>query len=325
MIDEVYPRLVFELIPDELKQNASIQSDFLSQDCSNLNDFVYGGLLRSIYKYNDDSDIGLQYGKHLYPSTLCDLSRLLMTADTIGDAIALFLRLHHLLGSSFYPFMIKKDGIALNALIFPFKAQVSSYQRRFVAEAAFSYVVNAIRSAGVENFLPLGARFDYPSPRYHDEYQAVFGNNLQFDAKLNVLEIDADCLSVPLATRDPVLHKVYLNKCSEQALKSQNNNTFRHNVITCMLDHHPESFTCDSLAQSMNLSVRVMQRKLNKEGLSFLRIVNQTRRELAKIYLLTEEHTLEHTAQKLGFQSREGFLRFFKAQFGMTPVEYVSA
>ena len=87
--------------------------------------------------------------------------------------------------------------------------------------------------------------------------------------------------------------------------------------------HHPHSFNCDTISRILNISPRGLQKKLSKLGTSFSALSSLARIELAKVYLVQQEATLEQTAERLGFQTVSGFRRFFKAEFGITTAEFM--
>jgi AraC-like DNA-binding protein len=74
----------------------------------------------------------------------------------------------------------------------------------------------------------------------------------------------------------------------------------------------------------LNISVRGLQKKLNKHERSFSHIANLARRELAKIYLIQKQQSIDFTAEQLGFQTSSGFRRFFKTEFEMSPAEFLN-
>jgi AraC-like DNA-binding protein len=80
--------------------------------------------------------------------------------------------------------------------------------------------------------------------------------------------------------------------------------------------------TREQVAQVLNMSVSSLQRRLREEGGSFQRILLDTRKELAREYLIEKKMTASNVAFLLGYQSTSQFFKAFKTWFGMTPMEY---
>jgi len=326
MIDEIYPRLFLEVIPDKLKESCEdfkSLTDGIHRDADVSQ--IFSKLVRDIYQKDPNSNIGLLYGKYLWPQTLCDYTRGIMTSEDIGSAIYLTERTHRAHGACYYPFMSQDNGVFALSLTFPFKAKVSALQRRFCSEAVFSFSANCIKSIADPDFSPIRVCFDFPEPLYSGEYKLVFGDNVEFDAPLNMMEIDDRYLSKRLATSNPILHQMFLKKSMiGQQEKYYSSTDFEQSAIACMIQHHPKSYSCEDIASRMNISVRGFQQRLQHSGVTFSEISNRTRRELAKVYLVQENRTIDWTTDKLGFQSRSGFSRFFRKEFRSTPSEFLA-
>jgi len=324
MLDQVYPRLVLELVKNKHLDGIDVNIANGLYEADRLNEFIYSELLKLVYKKNTDSSIGLHFGQYLSPSALCDLSRLIVTSKNIVIAFDLLKKYHRQLGTCFFPVISNEKGVFSIALIYPYKSHVSATQRRFCAESTFSYLVNSIRSMGQKNTLDLSATFDYPKPEYFNDYRSTFGEKVFFEQGVSVLRVNVNHLEESISTSDPIMHQVYLSKCLENELQFSGETEFRKLVTSTMLMHYPESLHGEYAAELMGMSLRVLQRRLRQDGLTFLNLVNNIRCELAKMYLVVENKGVEETSKKLGFASKSGFLRFFKCQFGGTPGEYMS-
>jgi len=324
MLDDIYPRLLLEIIPEELKLNSlGIQRLISEHNADHDSNAVYGKLIKSIYSAQPNSDIGIRYGRYLSPSNLCDFSRILITSQNLRSAFDIIERTYYVHGASYYPFISHRKGVTSISITFPFKTRVHPCQRRFCAEASFSYIVNAIREAVDTNFQPLRLCLDYDKPTYEDEYQKSFGEQIQFNAPLCLLEFDEKYLYQTMSSYNPALHQMYLNKCLDNLRLTDRQHNFEHKAVCFLLQHHPESFNSKKLATMLNISVRGLQKKLNKQELSFSHIANLARRELAKIYLIQKQQSIDYAAEQLGFQTSSGFRRFFKAEFEVNPAEYL--
>lgn len=324
MLDEIYLRLLVELLPANLKLNSWETSRLLEQSHHDEDaGRMYAELIQQLYHHDPDSNIGLRFGQHLHPATLCDFSRALMTSPDFHTVVNLISRYHYVHSASYFPSIHIDDDTLSIALTYPFKPQVSLSQRRFCAEGVFSYIVNALRETIAANIQPERICFDFEQPRYAQEYGRHFACDMDFSQPLAMLVLDKSLLTRGLSTTNATLHSLYLNKCMDQWRRGPRYRDICYRAMIALMQQHPESFSSQALANALNISVRGLQKRLNKHDLSFSHLSARARRELAKIYLFQRQATIDLTAEQLGFQTSSGFRRFFKSEFGQTPAEFV--
>lgn len=324
MLDEIYLRLLVELLPANLKLNSWETSRLLEQ--SRLEEDagrIYAELIQQLYHLDPDSNIGLRFGQHLHPGTLCDFSRALMTSPDFRTVVELISRYHYVHSASYFPSIHIDDATLSIALSYPFKPEVSVSQRRFCAEGVFSYIVNALRETIATDIQPVRLCFDFEQPRYAQEYARHFACELDFAHPLAMLVLDKKLLNRGLSTSNPTLHSLYLSKCIDQWRRGPKHRDVCYRAMIALMQKHPESFSSPALAQELNISVRGLQKRLNKYDQSFSHLSARARRELAKIYLFQQGASIDATAEQLGFQTSSGFRRFFKSEFGQTPAEFL--
>jgi AraC-like DNA-binding protein len=77
-----------------------------------------------------------------------------------------------------------------------------------------------------------------------------------------------------------------------------------------------------ALALALAMSERTLHRRLADEGMSFQRVVDETRRELAEHYLARPDVSLADVSYFLGFKDQGSFFRAAHRWFQMTPRQY---
>jgi AraC-like DNA-binding protein len=80
--------------------------------------------------------------------------------------------------------------------------------------------------------------------------------------------------------------------------------------------------TLADIAASLHVSTRSLQRHLGSEGKSFQEVLDETRREIARLWLSGAAgnlRSLTELALLLGFSSSSAFSRAFRRWFDMTP------
>ena len=80
----------------------------------------------------------------------------------------------------------------------------------------------------------------------------------------------------------------------------------------------------ETMAEITGLSVRTLQRRLAKHGLTHFKIIDQARYQTAARLLGDADIRITDVAMDLGYADSAHFTRAFKRWAGMTPREYRS-
>ena len=80
----------------------------------------------------------------------------------------------------------------------------------------------------------------------------------------------------------------------------------------------------DGIALALNQSASTLQRRLRREGTTYQRVLDTTRRELALEYLREGQHTLADITFLLGFADQSNFTRAFRRWTGATPRQFLT-
>jgi len=76
------------------------------------------------------------------------------------------------------------------------------------------------------------------------------------------------------------------------------------------------------IARSFHMTSRTLQRRLSEEKLSFRRLVDDGRRELAIRHVVRDDLSIAEVGQLAGFDSATSFHRAFRRWTGVTPARY---
>jgi AraC-like DNA-binding protein len=76
------------------------------------------------------------------------------------------------------------------------------------------------------------------------------------------------------------------------------------------------------IAKALNMSRRTLQRKLAEVDLTYQRLVDETRRDLALRYIEEPGKSITEIAFMLGFSGQSAFTRAFRRWTGRAPSEY---
>ena len=322
MFSDIYFRLLVELmeqdpnIPEIPKPNFSNQVAFSpAQYFSELIDFIY--------EHDVDSDLGIRFGNHLSPMNVCDFSRLLTTSDTIRNGLDIMINYYHMLGLKPFPSVHEAFDTFSVAIAFPYEEVYHEGCKRFAAETFYSYAVNYVRDIVSPDMNPKRIFLDYPEPAYSDKYLKQFRCPIEYDAPLSMIEFSDHIIDTQLPTANPSLHKVYLNKAKDSWQTLKRLQSTRYRTITQIMQHAPDCFNSQVLADSMNISVRGLQKRLSAEGSSISFVTQLARRELTKTCMIQKGMDTEDTAKVLGFQTLASFRKFFKQQFGISPTSFL--
>lgn len=153
--------------------------------------------------------------------------------------------------------------------------------------------------------------------------QRAGGAMVRYGAECYSLLLDGEDLERPLPTISNLLSGLH-EAMAQQQLENLGSNlqtslTVRRLIAEQLADGSPH---IDDVAQRLGLSRRSLQRALEREGAPFKVLLDETRRQMAHLYLRHYDHSLQRVADDLGFGEISSFHRACLRWFGVTPNAY---
>lgn len=166
---------------------------------------------------------------------------------------------------------------------------------------------------------PVRVTLSRAEPGCSSRLQAFFGCRVDFGATENCLVFRATDLDAQLPTANPVLLRV-----NEQVLTDYMARLERSEVTVQvqakLIQLLPSGAVGESsVARALNLSLRSMQRKLKARGVTFRKLLDDTRGQLAEQYLKDSTLSVSEIAYLLGFAEVSSFSRAFRRWTGRAP------
>lgn len=268
-----------------------------------------------------DPHFGLHIGERVKLGTYNVYGLILLSCKDFGQAFAQTMRyegLAHDLGRSD---LQVENGMAEYRWDSHFPAA-----SRHLAESVFA----GIRVFG--NWLagmplpPAPVSFIHAAPEDCSEHRRILGSDVSFGAPSNCARFDAALLAWPVPNADVGLYPV-LQQHAEQLLREKQQAEAAGDIVAMVSNAISKNLAQDRgkltmVAQDLNLTARTLQRKLTEAGSNFQQVLDQTRHQLARDYLLQKNLNLADVAFLLGYQEQSAFNHAFKEWFGISPGLY---
>ncbi len=168
---------------------------------------------------------------------------------------------------------------------------------------------------------PLRVTVAHPAPPDQSYFYSLFRCPVDFGAEDNSLHIDlkqADKRLTGASKQLAQLHDHIVVKYLAHLSRKDIVNRVKAAILDGLGDG---AATESSIAQTMNTSIRNLNRKLNNEGTSFKTLLMEIRRELAEQYINDSTLTLTEISFLLGFSEVSSFSRAYRRWEGQSPSE----
>lgn len=261
--------------------------------------------------------IGVTSSQGATPSSFRSLSIALIASDSLYDCFMLLAR-HNVLITNTMTFII--DDIDGGRFGFSLREDLS------ISPSLASSVLG--RALTTARFIHPGSKLikkvtlAYPKPGNHSLYEAYFEAPVQWGAEINSVYF------VPSAFHCP---SIQANKAVRESAEKQwlsevaqyNDLTFIESAVALVKANLGGSrLTIEMLAEKFGMSVRTLQRRLDHEQTSFSHLVEQVKRQEAKVLLQQPSENITDIAFQLGFSDSGSFSRAFKRWFAISPDQY---
>jgi len=158
------------------------------------------------------------------------------------------------------------------------------------------------------------------APAQREMYETHFRCPVKFKADQNALVFSKADMELPFVTHNadllasvaPQLEAELTEQLAHKTFTEQAKGILKH----LLAGQRPG---IEDLARELHLSTRTLQRRLTEQGITFQRLLDDARRELARHYLLHSTRELNETAYLLGYEDANSFFRAFHHWEGTTP------
>jgi AraC-like DNA-binding protein len=154
-------------------------------------------------------------------------------------------------------------------------------------------------------------------------YQTHFRCSVEFGARQNVLVFDRADVARPFVTYNADLLAAVAPQLEAELSVRRARNPLSEQVkriLKRLLAGQRPGL--EAVAEELRVSTRTLQRRLTAEGVSFQRLMEDARRELARHYLSQASLELNETAYLLGYEDANSFFRAFHQWEGTSPGEW---
>jgi AraC-like DNA-binding protein len=266
---------------------------------------------------------GLKAGTFVCPTTFHALSMSMWLSSSLKDAFDRLVRYSYLLTDvakvrleeteTEYCYISK---LALD--VEDFKAMIQLAE----LDVLHSAIISFCRSLYGESFAPTSVSFIHSAPADTTSHENFYRCPVLFSQPILSLTFSKKDLDKPLASGHPELLKhsdnvivESLNRFDKQDIAGR----LRCKLIELLPSGKPSQ---REVARALNTSLRSLQRKLSDKGLTYEKVLEDLRRDLAQKYIVQSHLSIGDISYLLGFSSNTNFARSFKSWMNMTPREY---
>jgi len=191
---------------------------------------------------------------------------------------------------------------------------------RLSNEATLASIHTISREVTTESFIPVEVHFKHPAPALITDHQAYFGCPVFFNSDRDALLVAFDTLEAPNVLGDDSLSAFFDTHLEAELSKYAGDSSVEQRIKIYVSRNLSEGIpTISAVADHLCMSSRTLQRRLKDSGLTYQRLVDESRRRLAENLLHQTNYSLNEIAFMAGFSDQSAFTRAFKRWAGQTP------
>jgi len=276
-------------------------------------------LWRLAVESTGDPCFGFVAGEQLQPAALHGLGFSWLASDTLRDALKRLIRFSRLISTA-ANIQLEDTGNSVELLLLP-PVGVDNVAYATL-DAGMAGFLHMCRITAGDRISPSQVTLKRPKPDCAEKVATFFRCPVKYDASNYSLCFSKQLVDAPLSNANPELARIndqavidYLARFDRDSITMQ----VRSRIVERLHDGTPNQ---GNIAESLHISLRSLQRMLNKEETNFKTLLETTRQELALHYIRETHRTLGEITYLLGFSEPSNFTRAFKRWTGKTPAAY---
>ena len=303
--------------PEALYFDVGIDPDLLNKPGARIPYTLVNGLWAKATEIIDDPCFGLMAHKYWHPSYFHALGYAWLASHTLRDALNRFVRYLRIVSEKIF-LKLEEDPDGLTLVL---SYELLGMRVPAQIDMGMAMSIHICRLNFGEDLKPVAVNFMHPEPPCAKKYFELFKTAVRFSA-------DRDSMTYSFADVDRYLMGAnpQLARLNDQVmieyLGKLNKDDIIDRVTAAIIDMLPSGGIADEkVAETLNMSVRSLQRRLKEVGSTFRTLLEAVRKDLASTYVRDPDIELVEVAFLLGFSDQSAFSRAFKRWAGKSPSE----
>ena len=193
----------------------------------------------------------------------------------------------------------------------------------FIVDLALASKLAILQRLAGYDIQPLYVQIEFPAPAYVESYGQLLPCPVRFNQPRNALVFKRADLQAKPRQANANAYQDCRHHCEQQLQSLAQQQTFVERVtqeIIPLLDSNQLSLAM--VAEGLEMPAWTLRRRLHAEGTHFSTLLEQTRHDLARIYLKDPVYSLGEITYLLGYANPNAFQRAFKRWQGVAPGAY---
>jgi AraC-like DNA-binding protein len=278
----------------------------------------YVALMRACQQLANDPALALHYGETNDMAQISVVGLIAYACETMVEAMAQMNRYGRLVVEVDGPkerFSVAyKDG---GFWAVDHREQPNDFPE--LTESTFARMICAPRRFGVTQ-LAQAVHVTHLAPVYRAEYERIYGAPVTFEAGWNAVLLDAQWMNHQIAVQPRYVFGILSDHADTLLKRLESSKSTRGRVESLLMPIlHKGEARMETIAAKLGLSRQTLFRRLKGEGVTFEKVLDELRRQMALDYLGARKVSVNETAYLVGFSEPAAFSRAFKRWTGKSP------
>ena len=267
----------------------------------------------------DDPAFGLQAARCWHPANLGVLGHAWLSSSTLRTGLKRMACYYSLVGQrSTTRIEETTQGIRVSFR----RKSADPVVAAVIADIGIALLLDMCRMNAGAALRPIAASLRRSEPEGAEVYKRFLGCAVKFGADENAFILSTKDVDRPLSSSNRQLAAVFDKMLAEELARLD-----KHDVVArckaAVLEHLASGeASAEDTAKQLHMSARTLQRKLADAEITYIQLVDDTRKDLALRYIEDPHRSLTDITFELGFSQPSAFTRAFRRWTGRSPSEY---
>ena len=304
--------------PSEVLALAGLPADLFSRKSAYLSTEEYFGLWRSLEISARDQELPLLIGKAINPSSFNPPIFAAFCSPNFNIALERLSQYKPLICPLRLMIKNSSEFTTVELECYQISAEEMPYS---IGALEAVYLTQLCRLATRKNITPHEVKLKHLPPRI-DAYYDFFGIEIT-QSDINSITFSQEDALRPFISENHQMWDYFEPELKKRLSNLDIEANISQRVKSSLLEMLPSGeSSMEQVASKLAMSKRTLQRRLSEEGENFKTLLQKTREQLAKHYLINSNMSLGEISFLLGFQDSNSFNRAYSSWTGQSPGQF---